>query len=48
MSDHRPYFILAALILLAAVGDLMLNNGVALLFLMKKLLDAVDWIIFWH
>jgi hypothetical protein len=48
MAEHRPFFILAAIILAAALGDLFLNNGDALLFLMKKSLDAIEWIKFWN
>lgn len=47
MAEHRPYFILAGIILAAGMGDLMLNEGEALLFLMKKSLDAIEWIKFW-
>ena len=47
MEDHRIYFILAGVILAAILGDLMLNSGDAMLFLMKKSMDAIEWIKFW-
>ena len=47
MAEHRPYFILAGVILAAAFGDMVLNNGDGLVFLMKKSLDAIEWFKFW-
>ncbi|MGL4236927.1 hypothetical protein, partial [Tabrizicola sp.] len=37
------------LVILAAIGlDLLANDGVALMFLGRKFLDLVDWVVFWR
>jgi hypothetical protein len=37
------------LVLLAAIiADLTLNGGAALIFLMRKFLDMIEWVAFWR
>lgn len=48
MSEHRPYFILAGVVLAALLADIMLNNAAASLFLMRKTMDMIEWIKFWN
>jgi len=37
------------LLLLAAISaDLALNGGAALVFLLRKFLDMVEWLAFWR
>jgi hypothetical protein len=39
---------LGLLIVAAGIGDLTLNDGVALQFLARKFLDLVEWVAFWN
>ena len=37
------------LVLLAAIiADLTLNGGAALIFLVRKFLDMIEWVAFWR
>ena len=37
------------LVLLAAIGaDVFLNDAAALMFLTRKFLDLVEWVVFWR
>lgn len=47
MSDRTAFFI-AGLIALAILADLTLNGGSALLFLLRKLLDLIDYVSIWR
>lgn len=45
---NRLAIILGLLIIGGIVADLMLNDGVALLFLAKKFAEFLEWIAFWR
>lgn len=47
MTD-RIAFVLAGLIGLAILADLTLNGGSALLFLLRKLADLIDFVAIWR
>ena len=47
MSD-RVAFILAGLILAAILVDVTLNSGTAMMFLLRKLADLVEYLAFWR
>ncbi|MFC3087421.1 MULTISPECIES: hypothetical protein [Tabrizicola] len=47
MTDRIALWL--GLILAAAIlADLALNGGSALMFLLRKFLDLVDWLAFWR
>ena len=47
MTDRIAFFL--GLVLFVMIGlDFGLNGGDAVLFLARKLLALVDWMIFWH
>ncbi|HOZ34111.1 MAG TPA: hypothetical protein PLM52_14640 [Tabrizicola sp.] len=41
-------FWLAVLILGAGAADLVLNDGLALSFVLRKFLDLIEWVAFWR
>lgn len=45
---NRIAFIVFVLIGLGIVADVMLNDSKALLFMGKKLFDAIEWLAFWR
>jgi hypothetical protein len=45
---NRLALILAILIIMAVAADLLLNHGAALLFLLRKFVDMVEWLAFWR
>jgi hypothetical protein len=47
MTNTIALFLGVAL-LLAAGLDLVLNDGAALLFLSRKFLGLVEWVVFWR
>lgn len=47
MTD-RIAFVLAGLIGLVILADLTLNGGSALLFLLRKLADLIDFVAIWR
>ena len=47
MTD-RMYLVVAGLIVAAIVADAALNGGAALLFLVRKLIDLVEYLAFWR
>ena len=47
MAD-RMYLVVAAAIAAAIAGDVYLNDGLATLFLIKKLLHLVEYMEFWR
>ena len=46
--DDRIYFIIAAVIAAAILGDIVLNSGAASVFLFRKILDLVQAVNFWR
>ena len=47
MTDRIAFFL--GLVLFVMIGlDFGLNGGDAVMFLARKLLALVDWMIFWH
>ena len=47
MKD-RTYLVVAGLIALAIAADLLLDQGQAMLFLVRKLLRLVEYVAFWR
>ncbi len=47
MTD-RIAFILGCMILAAIGADLSLNDGSALMFVLRKFADMVEWLAFWR
>jgi len=45
---HNTYRILALLLLLAIGYDAIANDGETLVFLARKFVDLIDWMIFWR
>ena len=45
---NRLAVILGVLVILAIIADQTLNGGQAELFLMRKLLDLVEYLSFWR
>ena len=46
--SNRTAFILAIIIVAAIVLDVTLNASLALTFLLRKLVDLVDYLAFWR
>ncbi len=46
--EDRTYFITLGLIFAAAVADVLLRGGQDLLFLVRKIFDLMDYLIFWR
>ncbi len=44
----RTAFAVAAVILAGLLADMALNGGAATLFLLRKLVAAVEWLVFWR
>jgi hypothetical protein len=44
----RIALVLGLVIVLAGAADLILNDGTALMFLLRKLTDMVEWLAFWR
>jgi hypothetical protein len=47
MAD-RMYLVVAGVIAAAIAGDLMLNDGTASIFLVRKLIHLVEYLEFWR
>ncbi|WP_205518631.1 hypothetical protein [Pseudotabrizicola algicola] len=47
MSD-RMALIFGGVIVAAIAGDLLLNDGAAMLFLLVKFADMIEWLAFWR
>ena len=47
MTD-RIAFVMAGVLALAALADLTLNGGSALLFLSRKMIDLIALVAFWR
>jgi hypothetical protein len=47
MKD-RTYLVVAGVIALAILGDLLLDHGVVVVFLVRKLQRLVEYIAFWR
>ena len=47
MQD-RAYFVTFAVIFAVAAADVVLRGGQDLLFLVRKLFDLMDYLIFWR
>jgi hypothetical protein len=47
MTD-RSFFIGIGLVFALAVADIVLRGGVDLLFLVRKVFDLMDYLIFWR
>ncbi len=39
---------LGAALALAIGADILINDGVGLMFLVRKFLDLVEWVVFWR
>ncbi|WP_431299761.1 hypothetical protein [Tabrizicola sp. BL-A-41-H6] len=39
---------LGAALTLAIGADILINDGVGLMFLVRKFLDLVEWVVFWR
>lgn len=46
--SNRTAFILGILIILAILLDVTLNASAAVTFLLRKLVDAIDYVAFWR
>lgn len=46
--SNRTAFILAIIIVAAIVLDVTLNASLALTFLLRKLVDLIDYVAFWR
>jgi hypothetical protein len=46
--EDRTYYITLGLIFLAAAADVVLHGGTELLFLVRKIFDLMDYLIFWR
>lgn len=46
--EDRGYFITIGLIFLLVVADVTFRSGAELLFLARKILDLMDYVIFWR
>lgn len=44
----RAFLILLAVVIALIATDFLLNQGAALLFLLRKLADFVDYLSFWR
>jgi hypothetical protein len=44
----RIALVLGLVILLAGASDVALNDGIALMFLLRKFTDMVEWLAFWR
>lgn len=47
MSD-RSYYILFGVIVLGVAADMLLRGGIDLVFLIRKLMGLVDYLVFWR
>ncbi|MEL6689086.1 MAG: glyceraldehyde-3-phosphate dehydrogenase [Pseudomonadota bacterium] len=45
---NRLAIILGALIVLSLIADRIFNDGAATVFLVKQLLELIEWIAFWR
>jgi hypothetical protein len=45
---NRIAFFLGLFVALAISGDILLNDGTALVFTMRKFVDLVEWVAFWR
>lgn len=45
---NRIAVILAALILLAILGDQIFNDGQGTFFIARKFYNLIDWVAFWR
>lgn len=45
---NRLALILGTLLVFAVLADLLLDDGAALLFLSKKLIELMEWMAFWR
>lgn len=46
--SHNAWFILFSILLVLVIGDVILRDSQNVLFLLKKLLDLVEYIAFWR
>lgn len=46
--EDRNYFIALGLIFLALAADILFRGGAEALFLVRKLFDLMDYLIFWR
>jgi uncharacterized membrane protein YobD (UPF0266 family) len=46
--SNRTAFILAVFIVLLISLDVFANGGVAMTFLLRKLVDAIEYVAFWR
>ena len=46
--SNRTAFILAVIIVIAILVDVVANGAVASTFLLRKLVDAIDYVAFWR
>ena len=47
MTD-RSALIIAALIVIAVLADVTVNQGAGAMFMVRRFADAVEWIAFWR
>ena len=45
---NRLAIVLAILIAALMILDLTMNNGAALFFLVRKVVDLIDYLVFWR
>jgi hypothetical protein len=45
---NRLAFVLALLIVTALAADVMLDDSKAVMFLLRKFVDMVEWLAFWR
>jgi hypothetical protein len=46
--EDRTYFLTFGVIFAIVVADVVLRGGVDLLFVVRKLFDLMDYLIFWR
>ena len=46
--ENRAYFLTLGLIAAVAAADILLRGGEDLLFLVRKIFDLMDYLIFWR
>ncbi len=45
---NKTAIILAGVIILALLLDLVLNDGIATMFLVRKMIDLIEYVAFWR
>jgi hypothetical protein len=46
--ENRAYFVTLGLIFVVVAADILLRGGEDLLFLVRRLFDLMDYLVFWR